>query len=263
MQKRAPRYLRRERLTARECEVDLSGGVCLKRAFPDPQGVLNTAYDDLDALLREGGLAAADDDNAYTVTVTAAPTDCYEAYAITIDACSAAITANDTEGIRRGIYAFEDMLLAADGPFLPCGNYQRQPWLKTRISRCFFSPVKRWPVNTDELLDDVNYYPDEYLNRLAHEGINGLWLVVALRELGKPASLTATRKQTAALLSCTERSASAPATALRSSCFALSRLPRWPATRCWQRIQSCSGQSSEGGICFVRVRRQPGNICGN
>ena len=185
LQKRAPRYLRRERLTARECEVDLSGGVCLKRAFPDPQGVLNTAYDDLDALLREGGLAAADDDNAYTVTVTAAPTDCYEAYAITIDACSAAITANDTEGIRRGIYAFEDMLLAADGPFLPCGNYQRQPWLKTRISRCFFSPVKRWPVNTDELLDDVNYYPDEYLNRLAHEGINGLWLVVALRELGE------------------------------------------------------------------------------
>lgn len=188
LQKPAPRRRRRERLSARAGEADLSGGVRVKCDFPDPNGLLDTAYDDLNALLREGGLAAdgsAAADNVYTVTVTSTPTDCYEAYAVAIGARGATITANDAEGIRRGLYAFEDMLLAADGPFLTIGVCQRRPWLKTRISRCFFSPVKRWPVNTDELLDDVNYYPDEYLNRLAHEGINGLWLVVALRELGE------------------------------------------------------------------------------
>ncbi|MBK7711706.1 MAG: hypothetical protein IPJ37_12710 [Bacteroidales bacterium] len=35
----------------------------------------------------------------------------------------------------------------------------------------------------DELMDDVNYYPDQYLNRLAHEGVNGLCLTVEFRDL--------------------------------------------------------------------------------
>ena len=35
----------------------------------------------------------------------------------------------------------------------------------------------------DELMDDVDYYPDEYLNRLAHEGVNGLWLTIEFRDL--------------------------------------------------------------------------------
>ena len=32
------------------------------------------------------------------------------------------------------------------------------PWLENRISRCFFSPIKRPPFNRDELKDDVDYY---------------------------------------------------------------------------------------------------------
>jgi hypothetical protein len=35
----------------------------------------------------------------------------------------------------------------------------------------------------DELMDDVDYYPDQYLNRLAHEGVNGLWLTIEFRDL--------------------------------------------------------------------------------
>ena len=31
------------------------------------------------------------------------------------------------------------------------------PWLKNRISRCFFGPIKRPPFNRDELMDDVDY----------------------------------------------------------------------------------------------------------
>ncbi len=55
----------------------------------------------------------------------------------------------------------------------------------TRISRCFFGPIKRPPKNKDELLDEVDYYPDEYLNRLAHDGVNGLWLTIEFRNLCK------------------------------------------------------------------------------
>ena len=59
----------------------------------------------------------------------------------------------------------------------------RTPWLKNRISRCFFGPIKRPPFNRDELADDIDYYPEEYLKRLAREGVNGLWITGELREL--------------------------------------------------------------------------------
>lgn len=60
-----------------------------------------------------------------------------------------------------------------------------EPWLKHRISRCFFGPIKRAPYFHDELTDDIDYYPDAYLKRLQYEGINGLWISVKFRELAR------------------------------------------------------------------------------
>ena len=34
-------------------------------------------------------------------------------------------------------------------------------------------------------MDDVDYYPEPYLDRLAHEGINGLWLTIEWRDLAE------------------------------------------------------------------------------
>jgi hypothetical protein len=34
-------------------------------------------------------------------------------------------------------------------------------------------------------MDDVDYYPDAYLNRLAHEGVNGLWLSIEWKDITK------------------------------------------------------------------------------
>jgi hypothetical protein len=93
------------------------------------------------------------------------------------------ILAGDTEGIRRGIFFVEDEMLRAGGPLLKVGTVERRPVIRTRISRCFFGPIHRPPRNRDELTDDVNYYPDEYLNRLAHEGVNGLWLTIHFAEI--------------------------------------------------------------------------------
>ena len=88
------------------------------------------------------------------------------------------LTAEDDDGIRRAAYHFEARETAGD-----LAPATRTPWLRHRISRCFFGPIKRAPFYRDELMDDIDYYPAEYLNRLAHEGVNGLWLTVEYRDL--------------------------------------------------------------------------------
>ena len=88
------------------------------------------------------------------------------------------ITAEDDEGLRRAVYYYQDRVRAGD-----LKSCIRKPWVKNRISRCFFSPIKRPPLNRDELMDDVDYYPEAYLDRLAHEGVNGLWITVVWRDI--------------------------------------------------------------------------------
>ena len=61
----------------------------------------------------------------------------------------------------------------------------KKPWIENRITRCFFGPIKRPPYNRDELMDDVDYYPDAYLDRLAREGVNGLWLTIEFKDFSK------------------------------------------------------------------------------
>ena len=86
-----------------------------------------------------------------------------------------------------GDWRFRDELIrpVADGFDVRPLYAERAPWLSNRISRCFFTPTKRPPLNRDELMDDIDYYPDAYLDRLAREGVNGLWVSVAFRDLAK------------------------------------------------------------------------------
>ena len=65
----------------------------------------------------------------------------------------------------------------------PKTGQEKQSWLKHRISRCFFTPIYRQPLFIDELADDIDYYPDEFLKRLHNEGVNGIWLSVYFRDL--------------------------------------------------------------------------------
>ncbi|MBP5641250.1 MAG: hypothetical protein J6X55_17370 [Victivallales bacterium] len=157
--------------------------VSLRMAFDDKDGLLETALFSLRRLLTDADYLLADD--GYVVSLQSHSTEYHEAYSISTSANKVVLESADTEGMRRAIYELEDMILAADGHLPPEGiRISRKPFLKTRISRCPFSPIKRWPVNTDELLDDIDYYPDEYLETLAHEGVNAIWIVTALRELG-------------------------------------------------------------------------------
>lgn len=74
-------------------------------------------------------------------------------------------------------------MLRRGGPYLPLKEINRKPFIKTRITRCFFSPTNRPPKNGEELADEIDYYPEEYLNRLAHEGINGIWIYTKFKDL--------------------------------------------------------------------------------
>ena len=106
-----------------------------------------------------------------------------EAFRLEIGPKVSRILAGDMEGIRRGIFHLEDEMLRLRDPFVPLGTIKKRPFIKRRISRCVYGPIKRPPAMRDELMDDVDYYPDQYLNRLAHEGVNGLWLTVEFRDL--------------------------------------------------------------------------------
>lgn len=110
-----------------------------------------------------------------------APVAGRESYRIDVDGeGKVTITAEDDEGLRRARYHYQNRVRAGD--LAPC---VRRPWVRNRIARCFFGPIKRPPLNHDELMDDVDYYPEPYLDRLAHEGINGLWITAEWRDLAE------------------------------------------------------------------------------
>lgn len=164
---------------ANQNEIDLKKGVKLYKDFGDPNGLLDTAYNDFERFLE---LAKITDGN-YPLKISYAPTECFEAYRIEVQPECCNIIAADTEGIRRALIYIEDEMLRREGPFLPMKTIQRKPFIKSRITRCFFSPTNRPPKNGEELGDEIDYYPEEYLNRLAHDGINGIWIYTHFRDL--------------------------------------------------------------------------------
>ena len=168
--------------TKADGEASLQGGVRVEANFPDGEQLLETAYEDLGNFFNAVGIPAG---GPFRIITEQVPTTEAESFTLEISTDECRIQANDAEGIRRGIYFLEDELLRADGPFLTIGKIQRAPFIKTRISRCFFGPIKRPPMNRDELLDEVDYYPDGYLNRLARDGVNALWLTIELKDLRK------------------------------------------------------------------------------
>ena len=174
-----PRIFHWIRKTAKAGETDISSGIRIIRNFPHDNGILQTAYDDLNRFFSECGIPA---DGKYGIITEMGKPESSDSYEMIISPDSCRIIAGNAEGIRRGIYYLEDLLLGADGPFLKIGSEKRSSWVKNRISYFLGQPPS---LTCDELLDDGDYYSDEYLNRLAHEGINGLWKRITFGELCK------------------------------------------------------------------------------
>ena len=155
-------------------EAGFADGLGFQREFPDPNGVLETAYADFAAFRDSLGVV----DTGPRLRFHRLSRLTREEHAVRVKAREIEIQAGDTEGVRRALVWIEDEMLRRGGPFLPLGLWRRKPVIRSRISRCFFGPIRRPPANRDELADDVDYYPESYLNRLAHEGVNVLWLTM-------------------------------------------------------------------------------------
>ncbi len=153
--------------------------------FCDTDMLLVTAYEDFRTFAALAGINESEEGMPFTVAY--GETDCHEAYSITVAHDGIKVTAADTEGIRRALIYIEDEMQRRGGSFLPIGEIKRKPFIKSRISRCFFTPPSHASNEglVNELASDIDYYPDDYLNRLAHDGINGLWLGASFRDILK------------------------------------------------------------------------------
>ena len=169
-----------------ENDLDMRDGFTVDRSsFPDPEGLLTSIYDHLDRFRDANGIG----EGRVVVRTVKCGDLASESYRMTVDDSSVTIEAGNTEGARRGLFYFEEQFCGAPNAFLPRKTIRRDNWLKNRISRCFFGPIKRPPFNIDELMNDIDYYPEQYLDRLAQEGVNGLWLTIVFREICKTSFL--------------------------------------------------------------------------
>ena len=160
----------------------LAEGICFE--FDSKLEVPQTALISLDRVLAAKEIVKKD--NSYKVKFEYAKDFEFEEFDVIVNKNYAILKANDIEGARRAIYAFEDLLCEAKGKAVMPKILRQKPLVKHRISRCFFGPTNRPPFSIDELTNDIDYYPEEYLNKLAHENVNGLWLTVYLKDYPTP-----------------------------------------------------------------------------
>lgn len=171
-EKKPPVWNMRE---AAENEVYISKAQ-IKADFPDGEGLLETAYEDFKEFLSVN--ECGDGDYCFETVLNVLMKE--ESYRITVSETECKIESADTEGIRRALFYIEDEMARREGLFLPKGEIYRYAVVKKRISRGFLNP-HYCPGCDGELEDDTEYYPDGYLNRLAHDGVNGIWVQERIR----------------------------------------------------------------------------------
>ena len=161
------RSVRWHRQHARPDEVSLAQGVAPNWEFPNPTGALETAYEDFGQFLAAAEIRVS---GAYRISAEQSRSLGPEGYRVKVGADSCRILAGNTEGVRRALVWIEDAMLSAGGPFLPLGDVERAPVIRTRL---------RWSC----FGDDADDYSEGYLNRIAHDGGNGLILKALFRDL--------------------------------------------------------------------------------
>ncbi len=110
-------------------------------------------------------------------------------YAVSVEDNRIQISASEKEQVRRALISLQDDVVIGGG-YLKKGVVNRKEMLESRISRCFFSPINRPPKNIEELSCDSDFYPDEYLNKLMHDGINAIWITSSFASLIKSSYIT-------------------------------------------------------------------------
>ncbi len=141
-----------------------SGLIDIEAGFPDSDGLLDTAY----SFLRRLKCLPL------KVVTRQAPTSVFEEYFLETAPGRCVISANDTEGIRRGIYRLAEMLQVSTPAELPVNRERITPKMRLRLGRYGFGSAKH-PSPYDDFAPDFDFYPEPFLERMAASGINVLW----------------------------------------------------------------------------------------
>ena len=151
-------------------EIELPGGetrrglIDIEAGFPDPEGLLDTAY----AFLRRLKCPPM------RVVTRQAPTSVFEEYVFETAPGVCVVSANDTEGIRRGLYRVADVLRVNPPDKLPESRETVTPKIRLRFCRYSFGSAAH-PSSYQEFADNWDAYPEPFLERMAYEGANVLW----------------------------------------------------------------------------------------
>jgi hypothetical protein len=127
-----------------------------------------------------------DDPRAYRIVAErgdpkGCPSGAAEAFHLTISASDCRIEARDADGVRRALVYLEDEMTARQGPWLALGEVSRWATIRDRIVHCPVAPY-RWMTGWELEYDD-DFYADQYLNKLTHSGVNGIWVAGLLRRM--------------------------------------------------------------------------------
>ena len=144
--------------------------ILLDKGVFEKEKNLTPVWFDFDEFLKKNEIKG----DKYVVSLKKGKGFDFEEYKIDVREDGATITAGDIEGIRRAVLRFEDLLVAGAGS-LKKGETKEKTVIKRRISRGFFTPINRPPKGADEFGDNTDYYPDAYLNRMMHHGVNAIW----------------------------------------------------------------------------------------
>ncbi len=145
------------------------------------ENVPETALDSLVKSLKEAGITVYA--GGIPVNIHIDPAMENEAFRLVVCENAVDMTASGEAGLRYAVYELEDVLLAYDGNGILTADILRIPQVKHRVSRSFFTPISRPPLYLDELEDEMDYYPDEYLDVMAHDRLNGLWITIYLNDM--------------------------------------------------------------------------------
>jgi hypothetical protein len=178
-------------------DADLADGYSLKIGNPQRAKRLDASVEDFRTFMTVC-MEIQHGQQAYPIVAEygapkGCPQDAPEAFHLAVGESECRITVRDAEGIRRALIYLEDQMTARHAPRLPLGEVSRWATVVDRIVR---SPVAPYNFMTGwELEYEDDFYPDQYLNKLMHCGVNGIWVHGLLRrtvasktlpELGKP-----------------------------------------------------------------------------
>ena len=144
--------------------------------YPDKDNDLDFCYSDFLGFLKSVDIEISESGTPLYLKKIESSNE--EKFSIIIKKSSIEIQAASTKAVRQALIFLEDEIMRQNAPILPIKTFNRTPSIKTRISRCFFTPPSHASSqgSVNELMSDIDYYPNNYLNRLAHQGINGIWI---------------------------------------------------------------------------------------